>query len=38
MIARGLVQNKTLDSLNLKGNLITDEGMVILADSLRNAK
>ena len=33
-IAKGLTHNKTLEVLNIKGNIIGDEGMILIAQSL----
>ena len=33
-IAKGLKQNSTLESLNIKGNIIKDDGCVLLAQAL----
>jgi hypothetical protein len=30
-IAKGLTYNKTLEVLNIKGNIIGDEGMILIA-------
>lgn len=34
-IAKGLLKNVTLSVLNLKGNIIGDEGCELIAESLR---
>ena len=36
-IAKGLTHNKTLEVLNIKGNIIGDEGMILIAQSLPQA-
>ena len=35
-LAEGLLKNTTLESLNIKGNVIGDSGMILLASALRN--
>jgi Ran GTPase-activating protein (RanGAP) involved in mRNA processing and transport len=35
-LAEGLVKNTTLEHLNIKGNVIGDSGMILLASALRN--
>jgi Ran GTPase-activating protein (RanGAP) involved in mRNA processing and transport len=36
-IAKGLSHNKTLEILNIKGNIIGDEGMILIAESLSSS-
>jgi len=36
-IAKGISQNKTLEHLNIKGNGIGDDGIILLAESLKSA-
>ena len=36
-IAKGITQNQTLESLNIKGNMIGDDGLILLAESFRDA-
>ena len=36
-IAQGIPKNNTLESLNIKGNVIGDQGMILIAQSLRDA-
>jgi Ran GTPase-activating protein (RanGAP) involved in mRNA processing and transport len=36
-IAKGISQNTTLESLNIKGNMIGDDGVILLAESLKDA-
>ena len=36
-IAKGIKENSTLESLNIKGNMIGDDGIILLSESLRDA-
>ena len=36
-IAKGVSQNQTLEVLNIKGNMIGDEGMLSLSECLKDA-
>jgi len=36
-VAQGITKNNSLESLNIKGNVIGDQGMILLAQSLREA-
>ena len=36
-IAKGITQNQTLESLNIKGNMIGDDGLTLLAESFKDA-
>lgn len=36
-ISQGIVKNTSLESLNIKGNIIGDQGVIMLAQSLRMA-
>ena len=37
-IAKGISQNQSLETLNIKGNMIGDDGVVLLAESIREAQ
>lgn len=37
-IASGLIKNTSLESLNIKGNVIGDQGIILLANALRQSK
>ena len=36
-IAKGIKENQTLEVLNIKGNMIGDDGIIVLAESLKDA-
>ena len=36
-IAKGITCNRTLEVLNIKGNIIGDEGMILLAQSMSSS-
>mmetsp|Transcript_51396 Transcript_51396/g.70543 ORF Transcript_51396/g.70543 Transcript_51396/m.70543 type:complete len:99 (-) Transcript_51396:406-702(-) len=36
-ISQGIMKNNTLESLNIKGNVIGDQGLILLSQSLRDA-
>jgi hypothetical protein len=36
-IAKGIKENSSLQCLNIKGNMIGDDGVIVLAESLRDA-
>ena len=36
-LAQGIQRNRSLESLNIKGNVIGDQGMILLAQSLIHA-
>ena len=36
-IAKGISQNASLELLNLKGNIIGDEGLILLSQNLKDA-
>lgn len=37
-IASGLAKNHTIESLNIKGNIIGDQGIILLANALKESK
>jgi hypothetical protein len=37
-IAKGISQNASLDHLNIKGNMIGDDGISLLAESFKQAQ
>lgn len=37
-IASGLAKNFTIESLNIKGNIIGDQGIILLANALKESK
>ena len=36
-MSKGIAQNKSLEVLNIKGNIIGDDGLILIAQSLRDA-